>query len=182
GMSIGSETNSGVNRVFVYDLAIDGDMDTGGAGAVNMNGIRIKSDPSRGGDVTDITYTDVCMRGMANPILLTPHYSKEEDGALIPNFKRITLNNIRSMKGADPSIQPVVTLFGYDSDNTTEVSLNNVIVDGITPANAKAEFADVVLGPGPVNFNPTGNDAIVENKVTKNDPPNPCTGKFPAAK
>jgi polygalacturonase len=181
GMSIGSETNSGVSRVYVYDLAIDGDVDTGGAGDVNLNGIRIKSDPTRGGEVTDITYTDVCMRGMANPILLTPHYSKDEDANSIPVYKRIVLNNVRSMKGANAAVKPVVTLEGYDGDNILEATLNNVIIDGIAPSGVKAQFADIALGPGPVNFQPAGEDVMVESRVAGNAPPNPCTGKFPEA-
>jgi polygalacturonase len=179
GMSIGSETNGGVSRVYVYDLAIDGDMDTGGAGDVNLNGIRIKSDPSRGGEVTDITYRDICMRGMANPILLTPHYSKEEDGSSIPIYKRISINNVRSMKGANSAVKPVVTLQGWDPENILEVNMSNVIIDGIAPNGVKAEFADVAIGPGPANFQVAGNDVIVDTKVTQNPPPNPCTGKFP---
>jgi polygalacturonase len=178
GMSIGSETNGGVSKIYVYDLTIDGEMDTGGAGAVNTNGIRIKSDPSRGGEVADVVYTDVCMRGMANPILLTPHYSKD-DGSAIPVYKRIVLNNVRSLKGTKSTFEPVVTLKGFDADNIVDVTLNNVVVDGIAPGGVKSEFADVTLGPGPVNFLPSGEDVIVDNRVSSNVAPNPCANKFP---
>jgi len=49
GMSIGSETNGGVDDVVVSDLTIDG----------ADNGIRIKSDLSRGGLVQRVAYKDV---------------------------------------------------------------------------------------------------------------------------
>jgi len=51
-MSIGSEVNGGVSNVSVYDLSIDG---TGsGLGGGSSNGIRIKSDASRGGRVSNM--------------------------------------------------------------------------------------------------------------------------------
>ena len=70
GMSIGSETNGGVSNVNVCDLSIDG-TNTGLSGG-SSNGIRIKSDSSRGGLVTNITYSDVCVRALTNPIIIRP--------------------------------------------------------------------------------------------------------------
>jgi polygalacturonase len=46
GMSIGSETNAGVDHLYVTDLSIDG----------ADNGLRIKSNAARGGLVTNVTY------------------------------------------------------------------------------------------------------------------------------
>lgn len=60
GMSIGSETNGGVQAIRVKDLSIDG----------ADNGIRIKSNSSRGGLVRDVVYQDVCIRDTKNPILI----------------------------------------------------------------------------------------------------------------
>ena len=58
-MSIGSETNGGASAIRVTDLSIDG----------ADNGIRIKSNSSRGGLVHDIVYEDVCIRDTKNPDL-----------------------------------------------------------------------------------------------------------------
>jgi polygalacturonase len=177
GMSIGSETNSGVNRINVFDLSIDGSIDTGGAPKVDLNGIRIKSDPSRGGLVHTIMYTDVCMRDLPNPIIITPHYSKAE-GADIPEFKNIMLNNVRAMASPGKQFDSAVTLMGFDAENLSGVSLNNVVIDGDKPPQVKAAFTKLTFGPGPVNFTAAGNHVTVDNKVTKPAPPNPCTGKF----
>src|SRR5258708_5429928 len=73
GMSIGSETNGGVSAIVVSDLTIDG--------AEHV--LRIKSAVSRGGLVHDVLYTDVCMRDVKNPILLSPFYTPAS-GTLIP--------------------------------------------------------------------------------------------------
>jgi len=177
GMSIGSETNAGVSRINVFDLSIDGSIDTGGAPKVDLNGIRIKSDPSRGGLVNTIMYTDVCMRDLPNPIIITPHYSKEE-GAEIPEFKNIMLNNVRSITSPGKQQESVVTLMGYNPENLSAISLNNVVVDGPKPPQVHAAFAKVTLGPGPVNFTASGDHVTVEGKIASQAPPNPCTGKF----
>jgi polygalacturonase len=177
GMSIGSETNAGVSRINVFDLSIDGSIDTGGAPKVDLNGIRIKSDPSRGGLVHTIMYTDICMRDLPNPIIITPHYSKEE-GAEIPEFKNIMLNNIRSIASSGKQMDSVITLMGYNPENLSSITLSNVIIDGAKPPVVKSAFAKVTLGPGPVNFTASGDQVTVDNKVSNQAPPNPCTGKF----
>jgi len=88
GMSIGSEFPGGVSDINVYDLSIDGQgMGTSGG---SSNGIRIKSDSSRGGLVNNATYTDICVRNLSNPILLTPFYSTAT-GTEIPQFTNIRI-------------------------------------------------------------------------------------------
>ena len=175
GMSIGSETNSGVSRINVFDLSIDGSLEPGDTPKGSQNGIRIKSDPSRGGPVNTIMYTDVCIRDLVNPIVITPHYAKEQ-GEEIPEFKNIMLNNIRAITSPGKTMKSVVTLMGYSPENLSTISLNNVVIDG--PTEVKAEFAKLTFGPGPVSFTAKGNDVTVDNKVSNAAPPNPCTGKF----
>ena len=89
GMSIGSETygelhlaraactHRGVQNVPIYDLTIDADSRAVGheAHAADFNGIRVKSDASRGGLVDNITYDGVCMRDMVNAILVSTAYN-----------------------------------------------------------------------------------------------------------
>jgi len=178
GMSIGSETNNGVSNILVYDLAIDGAQPTGGVPRGDHNGIRIKSDSTRGGLVTNIVYRDVCIRDMVNPILITPLYTRQT-GAMIPDFKKISLENVRMIRSEGTRVSaPVVTLTGYDEDHILDVTLDNVVVEGLAPDKVRAQFADVKLGPGPVNFVASGKQVTVANKVMAPLPPNPCKGKF----
>jgi polygalacturonase len=172
GMSIGSETNGGVSDVNVYDLSIDG-TNTGLSGG-SSNGIRIKSDPSRGGLVSNVTYSDVCVRELSNPILLTPHYSTAS-GNLIPLYQGITIRDFHALSG---SATPTVTLEGYDAAHLTTVTLDNVIVDGLSPSNITAQYATVTLGPGNVNFMPAGTGVTVNNGISGTSQPNACTGKW----
>jgi polygalacturonase len=168
GMSIGSEFTGGVSGINVYDLSIDGSL--GG----NANGIRIKSDSSRGGLVNNVTYSDVCVRDLATPILLTPKYTTDT-GSDIPQYTNIKIQNFHALTG--PSNQ-TVTLDGYDSSHLNSVTLDNVVVDGIVAARVLAAYSTVTLGPGAVNFTPSGTGVTVKNNVTGTSTPNPCTNKW----
>jgi polygalacturonase len=172
GMSIGSEFTGGVSNVDVYDLSIDG-LGTGLSGG-SSNGIRIKSDSSRGGLVNDVTYSDVCTRQLTNPILLTPMYSTMT-GSDFPQYTNITIRNFHSI---ETTVTPSVTLDGYSASLMNGVTLDNVVVDGITSANVEATFTNVTLGPGNVNFTPTGTGVKVTNAISGPSIPNACVGKW----
>jgi polygalacturonase len=172
GMSIGSETNGGVSNINVYDLSIDG---TGsGMGGGSSNGIRIKSDPSQGGVVSNVVYSDVCVREVVNPIVMNPRYSTTT-GALIPTFSAITVQNFHFLSG---SVTPRVILQGFDAAHPLAITLDNVIVDGISSSRVSASFANVTRGPGNVNFNPSGSNVTVTDTLSGAVQPNPCTGKW----
>ncbi len=113
GMSIGSGTSGGVSAVRVTDLSIDG----------ADNGIRIKSDRSRGGVVEDVSYENVCMRNVANPIVLTSMYTTSP-GDKLPIYRNIFLREVRSITPG------WVTFLGLDADHRMQVMLDNVVVDG----------------------------------------------------
>jgi hypothetical protein len=110
---------------------------------------------------------------MANPILLSPHYSKAE-GNLIPEYTNISLSNVHVLEV--PSLKQVVTLMGYDAEHMLDVSLDNVVVDG--QVEVRAAFAGVKTGPNPVSFTASGDHVDFASTVTAKAPPNPCTGKF----
>jgi polygalacturonase len=172
GMSIGSEFTGGVSDINVYDLSIDGlNMGTSGG---SSNGIRIKSDSSRGGLVNNVTYSDVCVRNLSNPILLTPTYSTAT-GAFIPQYTNIKIQNFHDVSGG--SNTPQVTLDGYDAAHMNSITLDNVIIDGISAANVTASYTNVTLGPGNVNFLPSGTN-VTTNSIAGSSTPNPCTDKW----
>ena len=102
GMSIGSETNGGVSKIRVFDLSLDGP----------DNGIRIKSNGSRGGLTEDVVYDDVCIRNSPNPITLDTAYSANGplQGDSPPTMRDITLHNVRVSGGGK------ITFNGYDHD------------------------------------------------------------------
>ena len=172
GMSIGSEFTGGVRDVEIYDLSIDG-TNTGLKGG-SSNGIRIKSDSSRGGTVNHVSYRDVCVRNLANPILLTPHYATLT-GSDIPIYTQILIQDFHALAG---DLTPKVTLDGFDSTHKNSVTLDNVIVDGLSAADVAASYTTVTLGPGMVNFKPAGTEVSVTDSITGTSEPNACAGKW----
>ncbi len=126
GMSIGSGTSGGVSAIRVEDLTIDG----------ADNGIRIKSDRSRGGLVEDVSYEGVCMRGVTNPILLTPMYTTFP-GNQLPIYRDVRLKDVHSQT------RGWVTLLGLDPQHKLGLSLDNVSVEGLRTSDLKSQNADV---------------------------------------
>jgi polygalacturonase len=164
GMSIGSETygghmadgvlHRGVQKVDVWDLTIDADSRPVGheAHAADFNGIRVKSDESRGGLVDQISYTDVCLRDMVNGILVSTAYNPLFAGQSYPDFRVLNFKNVRGVTcmALNPA---VVTVEGFNATLRPEVWMDNVQFDNINPKLAvSSEFAKFHLGPGSVNF------------------------------
>jgi polygalacturonase len=166
GMSIGSETNGGVSAVRVSDLTIDG----------ADNGIRIKSDPSRGGLVHDVIYENVCIRDVRNPIILTPKYTLAH-GELLPVYRDITLRDVRVVTPG------LVTLDGFDTTHRLGVTLDNVFADGLPASAIHASNAEINVGPRLGNLIAAGEHGwqdVIINQLPGSTAGTPvsCEGRF----
>jgi polygalacturonase len=162
GVSIGSETDGGLSDMLVTDLSIDG----------ADNGIRIKSNSSRGGLVKNVVYEDVCIRDTRNPILMDTHYPfRGAASGRLPWFTDIVLRNVRVYGPGK------ITLEGFDRERRLGIAFDNVVVDDLKATKFVSGHATVKLGPGPVNFRPRGEDVIVEG-ASGEGRPNSCQAKF----
>lgn len=163
GMSIGSETNGGVSQIRVFDLSIDG----------ADNGIRIKSNASRGGLVHDVRYDDVCIRNSPNPIMLDTAYSAAGSlqGALYPRFEDITLHNVRISGGGRISFE------GFSKEYRVGVNLDGVWITDDAKYSYRIKHADFHLGPGPQNLNLAGEDTTEAGSAGKGSADS-CAEKF----
>jgi len=163
GMSIGSETNGGVSQIRVEDLSLDGP----------DNGIRIKSNPTRGGLVEDVVYTDVCIRDSKYPVIFDTAYSFPGKGVQdLPVYRDITLRNVRILGGGK------VQFNGFDNTHRIAVHLDGVVaLDGPERYRAQTIHTDLTFGPGPVNLVFTGDDSTVSGRQVKGSVPN-CSAKF----
>jgi polygalacturonase len=160
GMSIGSETNGGASAIRVSDLTIDG----------ADNGIRIKSDRSRGGLVHDVTYQNVCMRDVKNPIVLDPFYSNAS-GDLLPVYEDILLQNVHDVSSGK------LTLVGLDAQHLLKTYLDGVYIDGTRAEQVKAEHARFLVGPNGTNIKLAGSDIEVRSQANQ-DKPISCKDAF----
>lgn len=141
GMSIGSGTNGGVDHMLVDDLTIDG----------ADNGIRIKSDRSRGGLVHDLTYRNVCIRNVKNPLVFTPLYTTFS-GDLLPQYRDITLQNIHILTGGS------YTFLGLDEQHKLDITLQNVFADEQKNSTFISKDAEIRIGSQRGNLEPSGED------------------------
>ncbi|MGA8111401.1 MAG: pectinesterase family protein [Acidobacteriaceae bacterium] len=162
GMSIGSRTDGGVDHLLVENLTIDG----------ADNGIRIKSDRSRGGLVEDATYRNVCMRGVKNPIVLTPMYTTFT-GDKLPEYRDITLDNVHVLTPG------AYTFLGLDGQHRLEVTLDNVFADGLDQSTMDAANAAITIGPQQGNLEPKGeNVTLTTAPGARPGTPPACEDKF----
>jgi len=172
GMSIGSETFTGQSFLLVDGLTLDH----------TTSGIRIKSNVTRGGPVHDLVYQNICMRGVKNPIAISPYYTNQttepyEDpkytGDRIPDYKAITIRNLTS------TTPGAVLIAGLNDEHRTQIALDNVHIADIMKAQVHGHFATVTIGPGATNIDFSGTDIkVVPAKGEKGGVAYSCDGRF----
>jgi polygalacturonase len=145
GMSIGSGTSGGVDHMLVDDLTIDG----------ADNGIRIKSDRSRGGLVHNLLYRDVCIRDTKNPLVFTPLYTTFS-GNDLPVYRDITLENVHILSAGS------YTFLGLDAEHKLGLKLDSVFADYQEHSTWLAKDADITIGSKLGNLEPKGDDVEVK--------------------
>ena len=162
GMSIGSGTYGGVDHLLVDDLTIDG----------ADNGLRIKSDPSRGGLVHQVLYRNVCIRNVPNPLVFTPHYT---------NFTGDRFPSIRTSrsKTCTCSRRAPSHFYGLDADHKLQIKLDNVFADDQKDSLFYDKDADITVGPNLGDLDPKGDDvAITQALAPTPGQPLSCDDRF----
>jgi polygalacturonase len=159
GMSVGSDVD-GQSFLLVDGLTEDH----------TTSGIRVKSNVMQGGAAHDLVYENICMRGVKSPIAISPYYANQttegfEDphltGERIPDYKAIKIRNVIATTPGD------VLIAGLDDGHRTEVTLDGVRIDGITPAQVHGRFATVTLGQHSTNISFIGTEIkVIPNKGT----------------
>jgi polygalacturonase len=157
GMSIGSETQGGVSHIRVTGLSIDG----------ADNGLRIKSNGSRGGVVNDVIYDDTCIRNSPHPIQFDMAYA--DSGTLTgnspPSVEDVVLHDVRISGGGK------ITFSGYDHAHRIDAMLNGVQITDDGQYSYAVNHADLRLGPEPTNLQlPAGTDSTMDGKPAKGNP------------
>jgi len=93
GVSIGSFTSAGLRDITVENVSFD----------KTVNGIRIKSEESRGGEVKNVTYRNLTMTGVRYPIVITSYYPKwpknpadaqPATGGNLPRYSDLLFENV----------------------------------------------------------------------------------------
>lgn len=144
GMSIGSETGGGVRNLHVRDCTFE-DTD---------NGIRIKSDRNRGGQVVDILYENIRMTNVRGAILFSCYYPRVPDHDekqpvtdRTPHYSSIVVRNL-----SGTSTQAAGTIAGLPESLIENVTLENVSIEaaktGLEIRNARnVKLKNVTIEP-----------------------------------
>jgi polygalacturonase len=127
GCSIGSITKNGVNKVTVDHLTMNG----------TSAGIRMKSGRDRGGVVQNLTYSNITMTNVQNPIYITSYYptmptnptvdSAQATTATTPYWKDITIKNVTITGSANAGI-----LWGLPESKISNLVFDNVRIQADT--------------------------------------------------
>jgi polygalacturonase len=154
GISIGSETSSGVNRMLVRRCTFE-DTD---------NGIRLKSMRGAGGLVQNVRYTELTMKNVENAIVLQLDYVDNNrpdfkgDAAKVPAIRNILLDHltitgsrragiihglpdspITNIILADISLQAETDLDVKNAENPNYVRVTRDIRSGVAPSKRPGE-------------------------------------------
>jgi polygalacturonase len=124
GVSIGNDLQGGVKGVVVKDSVFVG----------TTNGIRIKATRTTGGEVADITYKDLVMSNVANPIWFSGYYpdipasdTAQPVTATTPNYHDITVENLVISGGSN-----IGTIVGLPEEAFSQITLKHIIASATT--------------------------------------------------
>ncbi|MGB6199532.1 MAG: glycoside hydrolase family 28 protein [Candidatus Acidiferrales bacterium] len=142
GMSIGSEISGGVQDVHVARVSFK-DTD---------QGVRVKSNRDRGGDIGNFDFRDLTMENVGTPILITEYYPRipDHDTAqpvtrLTPHFHDINITNVTATGSKTAG-----EIIGLPESPITTITLTNVHISapkGMTISDATVNAHDFTVTP-----------------------------------
>jgi polygalacturonase len=131
GLSIGSGTTGGVHDITASNITFNG----------TTNGLRIKSNRTVGGEVYNVTYSNLTMTNVKTPLLFTGYYpdipssdSPQPITSTTPYYHNITVNNLVATGASVAG-----TIVGVPEEPFTAITLNAVKITakkGIEVRNA----------------------------------------------
>ncbi len=140
GLSIGSEVSGGVQNVRVARVHFKG----------TANGIRVKSNRDRGGDIGNFDFRDLTMEDVGTPVLITEYYPRipDRDSAqpitrLTPRFHDISITNLNAIGAKTAGF-----IVGLPESPITSITLTNVHIGaekGMTISNATVTAHDFAV-------------------------------------
>jgi pectin methylesterase-like acyl-CoA thioesterase len=93
GMSVGGQTNRGLDGMIVKNCSFDG----------TTSALRLKADPTQGGDVKNITYTNLTMERVQYPIVFYSYYNKVGNPAAIKGSNQTTPAKVNAWNAQPPN-------------------------------------------------------------------------------
>jgi hypothetical protein len=94
GMSVGGQTNRGLDGMVVKNCSFDG----------TTAALRLKADPTQGGDVKNITYTNLTMQHVLYPIVFYSYYKNVGNPASISGNNLTTPDKVHAWNAEPPQV------------------------------------------------------------------------------
>lgn len=149
GISIGSQTYRSVTNILFSNNYLYG-TDLVGNLSADPQGINIKTDPTCGGTVQQVTYQNTCLYGVKHLIVLNTAYGSCSGTAGTPVFTDIVVNGVV----AQSSITGAYTLIdGNSAGNPINAYFANISLDN-TSQNGSNQYAAIALDNS--NMTPSG--------------------------
>jgi polygalacturonase len=167
GISVGGETNDGLNGLTVTNITFNG----------TSNGLRLKAGRGSGGLVENVTYSNITMINVANPFYITSYYLNGSDtqpsnpasdagvfppGANTPFWENITFTNITSTDSASSSNAGII--YAVPEEPAMNIVFDNVKITAHTGMEVN-NADDVAFGDGSKITVSSGNDLIATSSV-----------------
>jgi len=176
GISIGSGIYGGITNVLVEELnQLANPNDTTG----NSNGIRIKSGPANGGEVSNVLYLDVCQQNEVYALRFDPLYdSGLGDGTDYPNYQNIKLTNIHILANQSPMGASQFDFRGLQAAPAT-FNIDKLTIDYTADVTPAPQYETITLSgyPSTASFvsQLTGTGVTVVNDTSGSQSPHDCT-------
>ncbi|MEW6342001.1 MAG: glycosyl hydrolase family 28 protein [Pseudomonadota bacterium] len=185
-----------VSNVNVYDLSMN----------YTDNGVRIKTNWSEGGLVSNANYSNICLQGNPSPntldaspqaaVIITPYYTPTGNAGLYPGYQNITINGLHEVSAASWTFEGFNSaspnLQGWPTGsvavpspavvNPLGITLNNVVAD-VTPLSVTSSDAAITLGNNvnvPLVSSGTSNVSVTSNTAIAAAPTVDCSKAFVA--
>jgi polygalacturonase len=163
GISVGGQTNDGMNGMTVNNCTFNG----------TTNGLRLKAGRGNGGLVQNVTYSNITMTNVQNPIYITSWYNnggdtspsdpstatKQTVTSTTPIWKNITFTNVTATGAKNAGI-----VYGLPEEFIQTVTFNNVHITATT--GMKLYFVTGVLFEGGSKFTISSGAKLLEFDAT----------------
>jgi polygalacturonase len=135
GISIGGQTNSGLNGLVVNNVTFSG----------TDNGLRLKAGTGQGGVVKNVSFSNITMTGVGFPIIINSWYqdgddygSKQVSGSALHNVTNPGETLVAVNQQANTNLDPFFDNISYSNITVTGATQNVAIIYGLDSAAASA--------------------------------------------
>ena len=118
GMSVGGQSNHGLDGMTVKNCTFDG----------TLTGLRLKADATQGGDVQNISYSNLTMRNVSYPIVFYSYYRNVGNPGAATGDDLVDVARVKAWNAAPPNSLASKTLPTW----------RNITINNLTSTDTKA--------------------------------------------